>query len=99
MDDWGDIAGTPRSRWLRGALRALFGLLGGGLGLAGAWQMLAPGSPFAGLPLQLAGALPFAALAAWSFGNVLLARRWRWPGLLLLASLPLLLLVRLVAGP
>jgi hypothetical protein len=69
----------PRSRRAQGCARVFFGLLMFGLGLVGAWHTTGYD---ASLAFRLAGVALFLAMAAFGLFNVVLLRRWRWPGCL-----------------
>ena len=79
--------------------RIVFGLLGFLLALAGVLHVVYS-AKFAevGLPFRLAMVNLFAFLALFCGVNIVLHRPSRWPGPAFLASLVLLILVRLVFG-
>ncbi len=88
-----------RSRRFRLIARLFFGLLGAGLGVAGAVHF----GLRSGLTTNLAMRVSFVALllslALFWFFNVALLRRWRWPGILFIASFVCLFVARLLFGP
>ena len=78
--------------------RLFFGLIGAALGIAGAAYMtLRPDG--ASPPMRLALALLFLSIGAFWLLNVGLARKWRWPGVLVAASLIALIAARFIFGP
>jgi len=83
-------------RRTRGCLRAFFGLLLAGLSVAGVWKTM---TYDASLHFRLAGAALFAALALFAVVNVLLLRRTRLPGCLVLLAFFALFAVRILLGP
>lgn len=88
---------TPSERW-RKLARLFFGLLGAGLSFAGA-VVIVGRERTASLPLRFSFLLLFIGFGSiWLF-NVALARKWRWPAVLLFVSLPLIFFVRIVLGP
>ena len=84
---------SARTRLL---VRLAFGLLGAALGVIGAVHVLARPEPAAHLRMAMAALL----LSFGSFWllNVGLARTWRWPGVLTVASLIALLAARFLLG-
>jgi hypothetical protein len=87
---------TP-SRRAQLLARLFFGLMGAALGIAGAAHMtLRPDG--ASPPMRFALALLFLSIGAFWLLNVGLARRWRWPGVLVAASLIALIAVRFIFG-
>jgi hypothetical protein len=88
---------TP-SRRAQLLARLFFGLIGAALGIAGAAYMtLRPDG--ASPPMRLALALLFLSIGAFWLLNVGLARKWRWPGVLVAASLIALIAARFIFGP
>lgn len=85
----------PSAR-MRLLVRLAFGLLGAALGVTGAVHVLSRTGPSA--HLRLAMAALFLSFGAFWLLNVGLARTWRWPGVLTLASLIALLGARLLLG-
>ena len=90
------IVGSDPSKKAQAVIRALFGLLGAALSIAGMVKMF---SYDAGLAFRLAAVFLFAMLACFCGFNIVLLRKWKWPGRLLLISLPLLFAVRIIFGP
>jgi disulfide bond formation protein DsbB len=84
---------SARTRLL---VRLAFGLLGAALGVAGAVHVLMRAEP--GAHLRLATAALLLSFGSFWLLNVGLARTWRWPGVLTLASLIALLGARLLLG-
>jgi hypothetical protein len=89
--------GTIRSRRAQLIARMAFGLTGAALCLAGAWIFLTRDGLGGSAVMQGAMAVVFVGLAACCLFNVMLARPWKWPWLLALASL-VLLFASAVAG-
>lgn len=89
------VVGKSLSERLKSVVRILFGLTGAILSLVG---MFHTASYSAGLPFRLAGMLLFAAIGCFCFFNIMLLRKWKWPGRLCIISLPLLFLVRIIFG-
>lgn len=78
--------------------RLFFGLLGFALGVGGAIHITTSGDT-AGAHLRLAMAAFLLSFGTFWLLNVGLARRWRWPGVLTVASLISLIAARLLLGP
>lgn len=79
--------------------RVFFGLVGAGLGVAGA-ILFARDQRFAAIrPMQISMIATFAALAAFSLFNVALGRKWRWPGGLFVVSFVAIFVTRIAFGP
>lgn len=80
------------------AARAIFGTLGLALSIAG--TLVVPGrlATMNG-PLRLSVLLVFASMGAFSLFNVMLARQWRWPGLLFVVSFVMVFVTRILLGP
>jgi len=96
-DILGDIAaGSNPSKRYQGLIRIIFGLLGAVLSAAG---MVKTYAYDAGLAFRLAGIFLFAMLFCFCGFNIVLHRKWKWPGRLFLLSLPLLFAVRIIFGP
>jgi hypothetical protein len=76
--------------------RLFFGLLGATLGIVGAVVIL--GRATASPPMRLAMAALFLSIGAFWLLNVGLARTWRWPGVLVAASLIALIASRFIFG-
>ena len=92
---FGRLRQTPRSTLI---VRLFFGLIGTGLGLAGAFYLPASVSSSNGALVAAMRAL-FVSLAGFFLFNVMLARPWRWPGLSFLCCLVLVFVIRIVFGP
>ena len=92
---FGRLRQTARSTLI---LRLVFGLLGAGLGLAGALYVPATVSSSNTALVGTITAL-FISLASFFVFNVMLARPWRWPGLCFLCCLVLVFVIRIVLGP
>ena len=96
-DILGDITGgSDPSKRSQAIIRILFGLVGVVLSAAG---MVKTMSYEAGLPFRMAGVFLFAMLLCFCGFNILLHRKWKWPGRLFLVSLPLIFAVRIIFGP
>ena len=78
--------------------RLFFGLLGFVLGVVGAIHILTRNAG-TGAHMRIAMALLLLAFGTFWLLNVGLARTWRWPGVLTVASLVALIAARLVLGP
>lgn len=79
-------------------VRLAFGLLGAALGIAGAaWMLLRPDG--ASPPMRFALALLFISVGTFWLLHLGLARTWRWPGILVAASLVALIAARFILGP
>jgi hypothetical protein len=88
----------PSSRRAQLLVRVFFGLLGAGLGVAGAVHFARRMDPGTNIPMWLSMIALFGFLASFSLFNVALGRRWRWPGLLLIASFVALFVTRIAFG-
>jgi hypothetical protein len=96
LADAAGLRNLPVSERTRGCVRVGFGVLLAALTLTGAWQMLRyPAS----LHFRLAGTALFVAIAAFGIFNIVLLRRWRWPGCLVLVALAGIFAVRILLGP
>ena len=96
-DILGDIiAGSNPSKRSQVLVRIFFGLLGSVLSAAG---MVKTYTYDAGLAFRLAGMFLFGMLLCFCVFNIVLHRKWKWPGRLFLLSLPLLFAVRIIFGP
>jgi hypothetical protein len=78
--------------------RLLFGLVGAGLGLAGAahFALAPPARGNAAMTLSMIALFTF--MASFSLFNVALGRRWRWPARLFVLSLVALFASRVLFG-
>ena len=92
---FGRLRATPRSRLIA---RLFFGLLGTGLGVAGAISLPSTVRTSNGAMLASMTML-FVSLACFFLFNVTLARPWRWPALCFVASLALMFVTRIIGGP
>jgi len=88
-----------RSRRFRLLARLFFGLLGAGLGVGGAFYFALRSGPTDNLAMHVSFVVLLLSLACFWFFNVALLRRWRWPGIVFVASLICLFLARLLFGP
>jgi hypothetical protein len=96
-DILGDIIpGSNSSKRSQALIRMLFGLVGAVLSAAG---MIKTYTYDAGPAFRLAGMFLFATLLSFCAFNIVLHRKWKWPGRLFLLSLPLLFAVRIIFGP
>ena len=86
----------PSWRWQLAA-RLFFGALGTGLSAAGA-IVIAGRMDTANTPLRLSAILLFASMGAFCLFNIMLARRWRWPGLLFVVCFALVFMTRILFG-
>jgi hypothetical protein len=90
------LRNLPASKRTQGCVRVGFGLLLVALSAAGAWKM----SDYpASLHFRLAAVLLFVALGAFGLFNIVLLRRWRWPGCLVVIAFVGVFAVRFVLGP
>ena len=88
-----------RSRRARLLARVFFGLLGAGLGVAGVVHFLLKTGLTNNTAMHGSMVAMFVFLACFSLFNVVLARKWRWPGRLFIASFVALFLSRILLGP
>ena len=88
---------TP-SRRAQLLVRMFFGLLGAGLGIAGAVHFARRPDVTSNTPMWVSMVAMFVFLASFSLFNVGLGRTWRWPGRFFLVSLGALFLTRIVFG-
>jgi hypothetical protein len=93
---FGRLGSSARSRLLA---RLLFGTLGASLGIVGAFVIAerTASSPNLALRASIVGLFGF--LSAFCLFNVALARTWRWPGALFVASLVATFVARIAFGP
>ena len=89
-----------RSRRARLLWRIFFGLLGAGLGIAGAVHFGAGAGTdvVTNAPLQASMVALFVFLAAFFLFNVGLGRRWKWPGIGFVLSFVGLFATRILFG-
>ena len=90
------ITGGDPSKKAQAVIRALVGLVGVALSIAGMVKMV---SYDAGPAFRLTAVFLFAMLTCFCGFNIVLLRKWKWPGRMLLLSLPLLFAVRIIFGP
>lgn len=79
-------------------VRLFFGLLGAGLGAAGAIYMLRTPPTTTNLPMLASMIAMFASLGAFFLFNVGMARAWKWPGLAFAASFVAMFVARIALG-
>jgi len=89
---FGRIGHSRRAQLLA---RLAFGLLGAGLAIAGAVHFARLDAAMDAV-MRASMVLVFIGLGCFSLFNVALARRWRWPGVLFVASLVALVGARLL---
>jgi len=101
----GELFGEAVSRRLGNSRRAqllarvFFGLLGAGLGIAGAVHFARRPDLTSNTPMWISMIALFVFLSSFSLFNVGLGRTWRWPGKLFLVSLVALFMTRILFGP
>jgi hypothetical protein len=78
--------------------RIFFGLLGAGLGVAGAVHFGLRADFTGNGPMRLSIIALFAFLASFSLFNVALGRKWRWPAVLFVVSLVSVFATRIIFG-
>lgn len=88
-----------KSKRVQLLFRLFFGLIGAGLGAAGAIYFGGKADLTANAPMRWSMIGLFVFLACFSLFNVALARPWRWPGKLFLLSLAALFVTRFAFGP
>jgi hypothetical protein len=106
LGDWiGEIVGEAvfgrlgRSQRAQQLARLFFGLLGAGLGIAGAIHFAGRRELASNIPMWTSMIAIFVALASFSLFNVGLGRPWGWPAKLFLVSFVSLFLTRVLFGP
>ena len=87
-----------RSRRAQLLARMFFGLLGAGLGIAGALHFMGRQDLTNNTPMWISMIAMFVFLSSFSLFNVGLGRTWRWPGKLFVVSFVALLVTRLLFG-
>jgi hypothetical protein len=90
------LRALPDSKRAQGCVRVFFGLLIFALGLAGAWHTI---DYDASLHFRVAGIALMLSIALFGLFTVVLLRRWRWPGCLIVLAFFGLFFVRIVFGP
>jgi hypothetical protein len=91
--------GLGRSRRAQLLLRLFFGLLGAGLGAAGAAYFASHPPRQASGPMLSSIVALFVSLACFSLFNIGLARPWKWPGICFVVSFVSLFVTRILFGP
>ena len=89
----------PDSERAQLLVRVFFGLLGTGLAITGAVHFAGRTELTANAPMWLSMIGVFVFLACFCLFNVSLGRKWRWPGVLLIASFVALFVTRIAFGP
>jgi len=104
-DDWlGELFGEAvfgrlsPSRRAQLLVRLVFGLLGAGLGIAGAVHFARRPDITSNTPMWVSMIAMFVFMASFSLFNVALGRPWRWPGRYFLVSFAALFMTRIVFG-
>lgn len=87
-----------RSRRAQLLARVFFGLLGAGLGIAGAVHFARRPDLTSNTPMWLSMIAMFMFMASFSLFNVGLGRAWRWPGTLFVVSFVALFVTRIMFG-
>jgi len=105
LDDFlGDLFGEAvfgrlsKSRRAQLLARLFFGLVGGVLGVMGAVHFAFKDGLTNNVALRLSMVVLFVCLASFSFFNVGLGCRWRWPGRLFVLSFVSLFVTRILFG-
>ena len=80
-------------------VRLFFGLLGAGLGAAGAIYMVTNPPATTNTALVVSMVAMFLALGCFFLFNVGMARPWKWPGLAFVASFVAMFFARIALGP
>lgn len=88
-----------RSRRAQLLFRLFFGLLGAGLGVAGAVHFALKTDLTQNFAMRFSMIALFVFLACFSLFNVALGRKWRWPGVLFVFSFASLFATRIIFGP
>jgi hypothetical protein len=93
------LGGLGRSRRAQLLCRVFFGLLGAGLGIAGAVHFgVSGGNDITNEALHASVIALFVFLAAFFLFNVALGRRWKWPGIGFVLSFVALFATRILFG-
>jgi hypothetical protein len=87
-----------QSRRAQLLFRVFFGLLGAGLGVAGAIHFGLKIDFTQNTPMRFSIIALFAFLASFSLFNVALGRKWRWPAMFFLVSLVSVFATRIFLG-
>lgn len=93
---FGKLGHSRRAQLL---FRVFFGLLGAGLGVAGAVHFALKTDLTQNTAMRLSMIALFVFLASFSLFNVALGRKWRWPGVLFVLSFVSLFATRVIFGP
>jgi hypothetical protein len=88
-----------RSRRAQLLFRVFFGLIGAGLGVAGAVHFALKTDLTRNTAMHLSIVGLFVFLTSFSLFNVALGRKWRWPGVFFAISFVSLFATRIVFGP
>ncbi len=88
----------PDSERAQLLVRVFFGLLGTALAVVGAVHFAGRTQLRTNTPMWLSMIAVFGFLAAFCLFNVTLGRKWRWPGVLLIASFVALFFTRIAFG-
>jgi hypothetical protein len=89
---------VPHSKRAELLTRVFFGLLGAGLGLAGAWYFAARADVGGRVTMRATMILTFLFMSCFWLFNVALLRTWRWPMVMTAGSFIATILVRLIIG-
>jgi hypothetical protein len=92
---FGRLSASRRAKLIA---RLFFGLLGAGLGAAGAIYMLRNPPATGNLPMVASMIAMFVSLGAFFLFNVAMARPWKWPGLAFVASFVAMFVARIALG-
>ena len=100
-DLFGQAIGGRLSKSRRAQLifRVFFGLLGAGLGIAGAVHFARLADLTRNTAMHVSMVAVFVFLASFSLFNVALGRTWRWPAMFFVVSFVALFVTRIVFGP
>jgi hypothetical protein len=92
---FGRFRGSRRSQLLA---RLFFGLLGAGLGAAGALHFASSTNLTRNTAMHASMIAVFLFMTCFSLFNIALGRQWRWPGKLFILSLASLFVSRILLG-
>ena len=90
---------TGSSQQAQLVFRLFFGLIGTGLGIAGAVHFAVRDDFTQNVPMRLSIIGLFGCLASFSLFNVALGRRWRWPTVFFAVNLVSVFATRIMFGP